>query len=72
MFPGCFRSIVTVRFDFPVPEQVARLAQFFGAPESRIVIRVKVVAIGAVEGIDVPEGGVIPRGNDFESLLIGG
>ena len=45
---------VARKLDLAVAEEVADVAQFFGGLECRRIIRVKIIAVRAVKGIDGP------------------
>jgi len=49
-----FRRGVARGLDLAVAEEVADVAQFFGGLECRRIIRVKIIAVRAVKGIDGP------------------
>src|SRR2546422_211286 len=58
------------RLDLAVAEEVAHLRQLLGGPERRRIVRVEVVAVRAVEGVDVPQGRVVARLDDLERLQV--
>src|SRR5256885_854466 len=49
------------RLDLAVAEQVAHLRQLLGRSEGSGIVRVEVVAVRAVEGVDVPQRRVVAR-----------
>jgi len=62
-----FRTHKDHALDFPVSEQIADVTQLLGTAQRDIVIRIVVIAVGAVEGINIPERRVIPRRYYFEA-----
>src|SRR2546426_347085 len=58
------------RFDLAVAEEVAHLGQLLGRSERSRIVRVEVVAVRAVEGVDVPQRRVVARLDDLERLHV--
>ena len=51
--------------DLAVAEEIADVAQFFGGLECRRIIRIKIIAVRAVKGVDVPHTGMVAVTNNF-------
>src|SRR5213593_1283626 len=58
------------RLDLAVAEEVAHLGQLLGRSERSWIVRVEVVAVRAVEGVDVPQRRVVARLDDLERLHV--
>src|SRR5438093_9325863 len=58
------------RLDLAVAEEVADLGQLLGGPQCSRIVGVEVVAVRAVEGVDVPQGRVVARLDDLERLHV--
>src|SRR6059036_1885460 len=58
------------RLDLAVAEEVAHLGQLLGRAERSRIVRVEVVAVRAVEGVDVPQRRVVARLDDLERLHV--
>src|SRR3989454_5037141 len=58
------------RLDLAVAEEVAHLGQLLGRSERSRIVRVEVVAVRAVEGVDVPQRRVVARLDDLERLHV--
>jgi hypothetical protein len=62
----------TERLYFAVAEEVGDLGDLSGGLEGGRIVRLEIVAIGAVKDIDVPEKGMIPLMDDLKRLMIAG
>ena len=62
----------TERFNLSIAEEVGDLGDLFGGLEGGRIVRLEIVAIGAVKDIDVPEKRVIPLMDDLKRLMIAG
>src|SRR5690242_16015025 len=58
------------RFDLAVAEQVAYLAELAGRAQRLLVVGLEVVAVRAVEGVDVPVRRVVALLDDLQGLLV--
>src|SRR6184192_4297475 len=58
------------RLDLAVAEEVADLGQLLGGSQCSRIVGIEVVAVRAVEGVDVPEGRVVARLHDLERLQV--
>src|SRR5204863_1809969 len=58
------------RLDLAVAEEVRDGGEIFGRLQRRGVIRLEVVAVGAVKDINVPERGMIALLDDLERLAV--
>ena len=62
----------TERFYLSVAEEIGDLGDLFGGLEGGWVVRLEIVAIGAVKDVDVPEKRVISLMDDLKRLMIAG
>jgi hypothetical protein len=53
------------RFDLAVAKQVRNLGELFGCFQSRRIIRLEIVTVGTVKGVDIPETRMIPLIDDL-------
>src|SRR5438093_7071532 len=58
------------RLDLAVAEEVADLGQLLGGSQCSRIVGIEVVAVRAVEGVDVPQGRVVARLDDLERLQV--
>src|SRR5213593_1248364 len=58
------------RLDLAVAEEVADLGQLLGGPQCSRIVGIEVVAVRAMEGVDVPQGRVVARLDDLERLQV--
>src|SRR3989475_3157765 len=58
------------RLDLAVAEEVAHLGQLLGRSQRSRIVRVEVVPVRAVEGVDVPQRRVVARLDDLERLHV--
>ncbi len=60
----------TQRLDLAVAEQIGYLGQFLGRAQRGRIIRVEVIAVGAMEGVDVPQRRMVALLDDLQGLQI--
>src|SRR5208282_1350702 len=60
------------RLDLTVTEQVANLGQLLSVLERRGIVGVEIVAVGAMERVQVPQRRMVTRGDYFQRLGVAG
>src|SRR5262245_66311729 len=58
------------RLDFTVAEKIRGLGELLGRLQSGFVVRLEIVAVGAMEHVNIPKGGMVKMVDDLQSLDI--